>query len=168
VWCTQRGVPCSQGIFLNSSPDLTIIPKCTGKVTSTEEPYCIERPPLLIGLCCWKTVLKTLLSDEAIHFFQPCRQIAERRNLLGVTLDLGDCQHTSGSCPGRSEARIFVMQLDLTDLVEGAILTGEVVSLMLNYGVQVDLGAQYDGYLPHPPVLDNRLLGGIDCVAFKI
>lgn len=38
----------------------------------------------------------------------------------------------------------------LADLKEGTVLTGTVTSLMLYHGIQLDLGAEYDGLVPVP------------------
>lgn len=38
----------------------------------------------------------------------------------------------------------------LEDIKEGAVLTGTVTSLMLYHGIQLDLGAEYDGLVPIP------------------
>lgn len=41
-------------------------------------------------------------------------------------------------------------RLKLEDIKEGSVLTGTVTSLMLYHGIQVDLGAEYDGLIPVP------------------
>lgn len=42
-------------------------------------------------------------------------------------------------------ADVRLLQTDLHELQEGAVVAGIVNCLMYNHGVQVDLGAQYDG-----------------------
>ena len=41
-------------------------------------------------------------------------------------------------------------QTALGDVVEGAVLKGTVTRLMLYHGIQLDLGAEYDGCAARP------------------
>lgn len=93
-----------------------------------------------------KTFLEGLFSEEISvedtnYWFEEPDAGWDNKDVYALNLEQVPTQ-------GNSAQHFAPDRLDLTDLVEGAILTGEVVSLMLNYGVQVDLGAQYDGLIP--------------------
>lgn len=47
----------------------------------------------------------------------------------------------------RSQLHLLLVQTNLEDLNVGDVLEGEVSCMMYFHGVQVDIGAQYDGYV---------------------